>query len=288
MEPLYLSGLLRKRLIKFYWHTLCDYDSEKITFVNPQKRQKFAFTYMGEIITTPDNNSFKEELRSLQEQRLQEGMKEISALTLFKFGPKKWNLNGQMVAIKTEVENLMAMIMTSERKYSFALLTCLYKIMVKANVVSIKDDLANLATLINFLELNGHDLKQIDIDLICQKFCENSFLIWSNLSYYIPELKKNVFHLDEDELDLNCRQILFLGEFIAPQKVAKIAPLLLEQNAKSSLIAQIYLLLNNEQLATKIWQLQKVEDITTPEIIDYLSYQTPVSYAINELIRKKN
>ena len=164
MEPLYLSGLLRKRLIKFYHNELSDYDAEKITFVNPKNRQKFAFTYTGEIITSPENDKFKEELRNLQEQRLQEGRKEISSLTLFKFGPKKWNLNGKMVAINTEVENIMTMIMASERKYSFALLTLLYKIIVKASVNTIKDDLANITSLIHFFNLNGHELKQIDID----------------------------------------------------------------------------------------------------------------------------
>ncbi len=288
-DSLYLSGLLRKKMLRHYLNYIVDYNSLGLTLANPKTWHSFNFSYEGEIQVEANNRSFKEQLRKLQELRIKEGINEILTLVNLKYGTNKWNLNGQMVNIQGEVKNIINLILKDqERKYAFNLLTCLNKIIINSTPLTIKDDLTNLTDLINFLAQEGDLYNQIEIDLIINKFLHDKFLVADTIRYGLPQIKMQNFKIAESDLDMAMQNVLLLGEFVAPYKVSQIAPYLLKQDKKTLIAAQIYFLTQSNLVRENFFWLLQHEEFSEEAIIHYLENNRDIPVKIKALIRQKN
>lgn len=284
-NPLYLSGLLKKKMLKNYLFYLTSYNGNSLNFTTP--KLNFNFNYDGKVTFAEENATCQKQWQALQELRIKQGIDEIHTWIKYQYGRKKWNLNGQMVKILDEVNNIINIILQDpDRKYTFALLNCLYNIIRHSNITTLKDNLNNFLSLILYLHQNSYYLNQIAIDLIIKQFCKDKYFIAKSYQYILPTLKIKTFHLDEDELDQATRNTLLLGEFVAPQKVPVMAPILQNQDALAILIATVYFLITDKQIANNFLIFLKQNHPDQEQIRNYLTEKN-ISPAINTLLRQK-
>ncbi len=286
-DSLYLSGLLRRKMLRHYLNDISDYNSLGLTFTNAKTKQDFNFNYDGKI--QAHNQAFLDQLQALQELRIKEGITEILALVKLKYGNNKWNLNGQIFNIQDAVQNIINLInKDSERKYAFNLLTCLDKIIINSTPNTIKDDLTNLTHLTNFLAQNGDIYNQVEIDIIISKFLHDKYFVADTIKYGLPQIKENIFKIAENDLDMAMRNVLLLGEFIAPTKVSQIAPYLFNQDKKTLIAAQIYFLSSQNIVRENFFWLLQHEEFSEEALIHYLDNNQYIAPQIKSLIKRKN
>lgn len=284
-ETLFISGLLRQRMLSHYQTYIRDFDTSSLTIANPETWETFNFTYYGEIKNT--SSKFIEKLATLQEIRINEGIKEIKDLTQYHYGVNSWTIHGQKFNIYGEVNTIINQILQDkERRYSFLLLTYLFKIIKNINILEIKDVLANYSNLIDYLAKEGDLLNQIELDLILNKFLNDKYFFSQSIRYELPNLKKQYFQIDEQQLDLKMQKILLLGEFVAPKRVVKIAQDMYQQDNKSALVALIYFLVPNMAVCQNFLWLLHQEKFDTETLMEYLDNNNQVSNHTKTLIRK--
>ena len=231
---MYISGSLISKTINFYKPTISDFDMEGIVV------KGLYLSYNGELIMQLWNRSLEKKLIKRQEDLIIEEKEKTLWFSATKFKIDNSYLN-----------KILKIITETNRKYSYVLFECLYKIIISENT------LEEIITRINELELfinwlNKEDVNQINLDILISLFLERKVINYENLK----KAKLEKFHLDEDDiLSDNLKEIIYFGEFVSPNRVAKIARSINENIEYSKLVLPLYFAIPSEINAAKFLKL---------------------------------
>lgn len=249
MKELYLSGLLKNKTINYYREQTTKFDNEGITF---PKGQLF---YDGALIL---QNQQQLEILSLREEKqLLNYAHEIHQQTSQKYASKTININNKDYFITDIVDKIIKIILNTNRKFTYILLETLSNIL---NVnINLKDNLDEYAKLIKYFN-TSENLNQIDITLITNIFLKD-FEFIENMN--LQEEKKKEFLIDEnDEAFNDIKDIILLGEFIAPQRLKTIVTDLKSHNPLTNIIAPLYFLIKDPNQAANFLSSCQKENLT--------------------------
>lgn len=228
-----VSGSLKNKTIDFYRDSIIDYNENGILF-----EDAFINKY-GSLFVSSE--SLYKTLLKRKDLYFNKGKDIILALSSQKFNNKE---------IKDIITETISIIYQMPTTINYALLETFYKIIQKSNTHTIKDNLVFFKELLTFLN-DQEKISQIDLDLILEQFQKNPQTILKYLIYNFNNLKIKTFKIIEDELFKENREILFLGEFIAPQRVPIVAHNLYDVSNMTYIVSPIYFLIKNNEKAQK-------------------------------------
>lgn len=259
-----ISGTLKKKTINFYREKIIDYNENGIltdqAFLN-----KYGILFV--------NNFFlQQELINRRNTYIKKANNYIINISTAKFKDNN---------ILKLINNTIVIINKMPNKYNYALLEALAKIILKATTKSIKDDLTFFNELLTFLNYNS--INQIDLDFILAEFIKNPQTILKALIYNLNDLKIKTFKIDPLELSIECQEILFLGEFIAPERVKNVANNLYNATNLMHYILPIYFLITSSSKAEQFLHLSR--HLEEDELFNKASLYT--NNNIIKLVRKK-
>lgn len=255
MKELYLSGSLKNKTINYYREQTTKFDNESITFPKGQ------LYYDGALIL--QNQQQLEILALREEKQLLNYAHSILQQTSQKYANKTININNKDFFITDTINKIIKIILNTNRKFTYILLETLANIL-NTNI-NLKDNLEQYAKLIKYFNAY-EDLNQIDITLITNLFLQDYEF---NENMNLQEEKKKEFLIDEnDEAFNDIKDIILLGEFIAPQRLKTVANDLKSHNPLTNIIAPIYFLIKDPNQATNFLSSCQTSDLesTTSKI----------------------
>ncbi len=228
-----VSGSLKNKTIDFYRDSIIDYNENGILF-----EDAFINKYGSLFVSS---KCLYKTLLKRKDLYFNKGKNIILALSNQKFNNKE---------IKDIIAETISIIYQMPTTINYALLETFYKIIQKSNTHTIKDNLVFFKELLTFLN-DQEKISQIDLDLILEQFQKNPQTILKYLIYNFNNLKIKTFKIVEDDLFKENREILFLGEFIAPQRVPIVAHNLYDVSNMTYIVSPIYFLIKNNEKAQK-------------------------------------
>lgn len=238
-----MSGSFKNFFITRQKQNLWEYDSTAI-FLG-----EYSLTYDGELVTTPWNEENLQKILSYQRKKINAGITNTRNMISEK-------------SYKKELRELVNLIAKTEENIEYALFETFYSFVMHAHYKELPPFINKFHQLIT--DLNNYEyLSQIDLDIILTLFKQG--LDYS--SEDIRKHKKSFFKIEEDELDINERNLLYLGEFIAPKRVPIISSTLQSDFELSQKILPIYFTIPEETKATSFLQSCQTPDLTDDKII---------------------
>lgn len=242
---MYISGTLKKKTVEFYKPSINNFsDQEFMT-------DKIILNYDGELLVLPWDKPIEQKLIKKQEALIESGIEK----TIF-VSTKKFN------NIKLEITRILQKVKTTERKYSFALFECLYKIIISADT---KDELIlklqEFEIFINWLDTQ--EINQIDLEVLISLFLKRGKYDQETLK----KAKEQKFHVIEEEiLSEDLYKTIIFGEFVSPSRVSKVASTLHQDIEYSKLVLPIYFAIPNELEANQFLKLCRTPDLDEEQV----------------------
>ena len=274
MKELYLSGSLKNKAINFYRDRITNFDNESVTF---PKGQLF---YDGALVL--DNKSQLEILSLREEKQILNYAHLIDQKIKQNYADKTINVNHKDFYITDIVLKMIKIILNTNRKFTFILIEQFYNIINNSITLKldIKDILDQYAKLLKCF-INNNDLNQIEITLIMDLFLKNyEFNEYPSIN--LRDEKKKAFLIDEnDEAFNDIKDIILLGEFIAPQRLKTVATDLKSHNPLTNIIAPIYFLIKDPNQAANFLSSCQKENLTTDDLEAITAKSKELHLALN-------
>lgn len=242
---MYISGSIKKKTVEFYKPSIISFsDQEFMT-------NKTILNYDGELLVLPWDKPIEQKLIKKQEDLIMSGIEK----TLF-VSTKKFN------NVSLEITRILQKIKATERKYSFALFECLYKLVILANT---KDELIlrlqEFEIFINWLDTEK--INQIDLELLISLFLKKEKYDKETLK----QAKEQKFYIIEEEiLSEALYKIIIFGEFTSPSRVSKVASTLCQDIEYSKLVLPIYFAIPSELDANNFLKLCRTPDLDEEQV----------------------
>lgn len=259
MNELYLSGSLKNKTINYYREHIASFDHESISF------PKGKLYYDGSLVL--DNKKQLEILFLREEKQILNYAHLIHEKAKQNYLDKTFTINYKDFYITDIIDKIIKILLTTNRKFTFVLFECLLNIINNSNLKNIKDNLDQYAKLLKCF-INNEDLNQIEITLIMDLFLNNyKFNEYPRIN--LQEEKQKAFLIDEnDEAFNDIKDIILLGEFIAPKRLKSISNDLKNKMPFTNLIAPLYFLIENPNQAASFLNSCRKDNLTIEEIED--------------------
>ena len=223
---MYVSGKLKDKTIEFY--------KPKITEITEDgfATNKAFIGYDGTL-----TDELKESaLIPRQEKYLKSESDKINFLITRNF-----------FKIKVETMKIVEKIMSTERKFSYALFECFYELVLSTkNIDELLSRYLEFEDFMDYVELENPN--QIDLDILIKLFLNSTSYDKENLN--LAKVQK--FHITEEDIPTkSLDSIITFGEFASPTRVAKVASTLKEDIERSNLILPAYFAIPDEATANK-------------------------------------
>lgn len=198
---MFISGSLKRRAVEFYREQITDFD------YNSFYTSDLYFSYDGCLVFNKLGLNDSDKLRTRQEDLINKGIDN----TLRK--AHDLDVNSALVAI--ELDKLQM----TPRRISYALFECFYSLVIHAtDSDDFKIKAYKFAKFREYLCSLG-EVTQWELDIMINLFMRGlSYKPWS-----VAKEERRVFGIEENNSD-NYINTINLGKFIAPERVANIAP----------------------------------------------------------------
>lgn len=242
---MYISGSLKDKTINFYKAKINSFDDQGIN--TPQMN----IEYDGKLIFPPWEQPLEQKLKARQEKLITQGQEKAAVFSKMKYS-----------SLKSEINKTLALILSTNRKHTFALLECFYKLLITSDHISeMKNRLDEFHDLINYLE--EEHFNQIEINLLLKLFLTKKS--WDHAM--LTQAKETEFHIKEDEiLSESLEEIITFGEFTSPTRVPKIANTIASDIEYSKMILPLYFSIPDELTANKFLTLCRKQNLDREQI----------------------
>jgi hypothetical protein len=245
---LQISGSLKRKVVDCYREDLNNFYS------NVFQTNNISFSYDGELILHSSDSTQQRALYDRQETLINNGIDN----TLNKAKDKGIDVD----AVSFELDRTKE----TSRNMSFALFECFYSIVVNAKS---SDDFRQKAyKFANFRDYlcSLGSFEQWELEIMINLFLRD-------LAYTpekVTQEEKRIFGIETSRLPYPaCLDEINLGKFIAPNRVRKIAPDLIECRGYINYIAPVYFALKNDVQAERFLKWCQVESrLDADKIID--------------------
>ncbi len=231
---MYLSGTLKTKTVNFYKEQMTDFGSDYFGF---------GFNMLasdGSLTKLPfEQDELESKLAARQETLISQGIKNTKALAK--------DIGVNIPLLQKEIDALFS----SHRIFAFALFECLYKIIKNTkNKNNLRTRLKQFQGFRQYIDSIKYSLNQVDLDIMIELFL-------AGLDYYpyeVAKRKEEVFKVgDINSEQHDVKEIISLGEFIAPKRVAIVANVLKEDKSICKYVAPIYFALKSDDDAKKFF-----------------------------------
>lgn len=242
---MYVSGSLKDKTINFYKAKINSFDEQGIN------TSHMSIEYDGHLIFPPWEQTLEQKLKIRQEKLISTEQEKTVLFSKMKYS-----------FLKREINKILAMILSTNRKHTYALLECFYKLIMTSDHTSeIKNRLDELRDLISYIE--AEEFNQIEIDLLLKLFLSKKE--WNHTM--LTQAKEETFHIKEDEiLSESLTNLITFGEFASPTRVPKIANTLASDIEYSKMILPLYFAIPDEVTANKFLTLCRKPDLDIEQI----------------------
>lgn len=232
---MYVSGSLKDKTVNFYKDKMIDFDEYSFN------TSEVLLSYDGCLSFVPWESKKSDKLSKNQELYINKLIENIKLLNYYNCKCGTYN-----IAMQSMYKKVLEYIMKTNRKITYALLECFYKLIVSQE--GIVNQIRRFYILIDYLNQNIDTLTQVNLDVIIELFL-NKFSYTKDDIY---AFKKDKFKIDErDIIDEEIYKLVLLGQFIAPNRLPVIANSLYSYNEFTKYVVPIYLTIKNDKDANQ-------------------------------------
>lgn len=231
---MYLSGTLKTKTVNFYKEQMTSFGADYFDFGCNMLAND------GSLTNLPfEQNDLESKLSARQEVLITQGIKKTKTLA------REMGVNNPL--LQKEIDTLFS----SHRIFAFALFECLYKIIKNTkNKDSLRTKLRQFQSFRQYVDSIKYSLNQVDLDIMIELFL-------AGIDYFsvdVAKRKEEVFKVGEiNSEQQEVKEIISLGEFIAPKRVPIVARFLKEDISICKYVAPIYFALKNDEVATNFF-----------------------------------